>query len=104
MIKMNLKTASLVLTCAFVAPASASIASAPGCVVDTDANTATISVTVDSASTLSSSAVIKIDGVSLSGAHTFSNSNRTISAVSGQNCDNKSTGQVTVVDGSVTHQ
>jgi hypothetical protein len=91
MIKMNLKTASLVLTCAFVAPASASIASAPGCVVD-------------SASTLSSSAVIKIDGVSLSGAHTLSNSNRTISAVSGQNCDNKSTGQVTVVDGSVTHQ
>jgi hypothetical protein len=48
--------------------------------------------------------VIKIDGVSLSGAHTLSNSNRTISAVSGQNCDNKSTGQVTVVDGSVTHQ
>ena len=27
-----------------------------------------------------------------------------VAIVSGQNCDNKSTGQVTVVDGSVTHQ
>ena len=94
----------LIFTFALMGPAAASIASEPTCAEDTDNNTASISITVDASSTLSSSAVVKLDGISITGAHTLSNSDRTVTVVNGQSCDKQSSGQITVVDGSVTHQ
>ena len=106
---INLKFQQMFLVClvfalTFGGPAAASISSEPSCTVDTATSTAAISVTVDAASTLSSSAVIKIDGVSITGGHSLSNGDRTVSAVNGQSCDNLTSGQITVVDGAVTHQ
>ena len=89
---------------ALTVPAFASIDSEPSCLFDGDTNTATISVTVDAASTLSSAAVIAVDGVAIAGAHSLSNSNKTVSVVIGQSCENQSAGQITVSDGSTTHQ
>jgi hypothetical protein len=94
----------LIFTFALMGPAAASISSQPTCTVDTDNNTASISITVDASSTLSSSAVVKLDGISVTGAHSISNSDRTVTAVNGQSCDNLTSGQITVVDGSVTHE
>ncbi|MBL6642454.1 MAG: hypothetical protein ISP38_05990 [PS1 clade bacterium] len=88
---------------ALTVPAFASIDSEPSCLFDGDTNTATISVTVDAASTLSSAAVA-VDGVAIAGAHSLSNSNKTVSVVIGQSCENQSAGQITVSDGSTTHQ
>jgi hypothetical protein len=102
--KFKFQPMSLIFTFALMGPVAASIDSEPLCLVDTDTNTATITVTVDSSSTLSSSAVIQLDGVSIAGAHTLSNNNRSISAVYGQTCDNQVVEQITVVDGSTTHQ
>ncbi len=104
MINLKFQPICLIFTFALTGPAAASIASQPTCTVDTSTSTAAISVTVDTASTLSSSAVVKLEGVSITGVHTLSNSDRTVSAVNGQSCDNLTSGQITVVDGSVTHQ
>jgi len=102
----NLKsiTVGLATSFALTIPAYASIDSEPSCLFDADTNTATISVTVDSESTLSSAAVIAVDGVAIAGAHSLSNSNKTVSVVIGQSCENQSAGQITVSDGSTTHQ
>lgn len=63
-----------------------------------------ISVTVDDDSTLSSAAVIELDGVAMSGTHTLSNTDKTISATHASACDDINVSAITVVDGSTTHQ
>jgi hypothetical protein len=100
----KIQTAGLIIGLALTGQAAASIASAPTCVLDTSTNEATISVTVDSGSTLSASAIIQLGGVAITGSHSLSDDNRTLSAVLGQTCDNKADGQITIVDGTTTHQ
>ena len=45
-----------------------------------ECNNSVISVTVDDDSSLSSAATIQLDGVTMSGTHSLSNDNKTISA------------------------
>lgn len=78
--------------------ANAEISSNPTCV------NSVISITVDDLSTLSASAVISLDGVSMTGAHTLSNSNKTISATHSSACDSINASAIKVIDGSTTHQ
>lgn len=78
--------------------ARAEIANAPEC------DSSVISVTVDDASTLSSYAVIELDGVAMSGTHNLSNSNKTISATHASACEDINVSAITVVDGATTHQ
>lgn len=102
MSKLKLNIAFLSATVFIAGSAYASIDTAPSCSVDN--STATITVTVDNSSTLSSSAVIKLDNTSITGSHTLSNGNRTISAAYGSTCSNLSSVQITVSDGDTTHE
>ena len=78
--------------------ARAEIASAPAC------DSSVISITVDDASTLSSAAVIELDGTAMSGTHTLSNGDKTISATHASACEDINVSAISVVDGSTTHQ
>lgn len=90
--------ACLMTTVFMMADVRAEISQPPEC------NNSVISVTVDDDSSLSSGAIIQLDGVSMSGTHNLSNDNKTISVTHTATCDNIDFSALTIIDGSTTHQ
>jgi len=90
---------AIILAAVFVtANAHAEIALSPDCAGSV------ISATVDDDSALSSDAVIQLDGVAVTGDHSLSNANKTISVSHSSACDDIDFNALTIVDGSTTHQ